>query len=266
MQALDPQTKKFVPFLNGISALQFVLSPDHQLMIYTEYPTMHLWKSRPDGTDRVQLTSSPAYMEQWSPDGKSIAYMDWKKIFIISADGGVPQQIPPSNGDQVAPSWSPDGRSLYFNNFPYPGQPIKGIQILDLAAQQISFMPGSVGYYVPSWSPDGKYLVAMAQNPLRMVLYTAATKQWKVLKQFDLRWGYWIWANDSRSIYMAPTLSDVGVYQLTVPDGKWTKLSGMDGITLRGLAPDAFLSLTADNRPVFMSDTSVSQIYSLHWK
>ncbi|MGC1362712.1 MAG: protein kinase [Silvibacterium sp.] len=266
MQALDPQTKKFVPFLNGISALQFVLSPDHQWMIYTEYPTMNLWKSRPDGTDRVQLTSSPAYMEQWSPDGKSIAYMDWKKIFIISADGGVPQQIPPSNGDQVAPSWSPDGRSLYFNNFPYPGQPIRGIQILDLAAQQISFMPGSVGYYVPSWSPDGKYLVAMAQNPLRMVLYTAATKQWKDLKQFDLRWGYWIWANDSRSIYMAPTLSDVGIYQLTVPDGKWTKISGMDGITLRGSAPDAFLSLTADNRPALMSDTSVSQIYSLHWK
>ena len=266
MEVLDPEAKRFIPFMNGIAVLQFTISPDRQWMAYTEYPSMNLWKSRLDGTERVQLTNSPAYWEQWSPDGKSIAYMDWKQIYIIPADGGVPQPIPPSGGDQVAPSWSPDGRSIYFNNFPYPGQPIKGIQILDLAAQKISLMPGSAGYYVPSWSPDGKYLVAIAQNPSRMVLYSAETRQWKDLKQFDTPWGYWVWVGDSRSIYMAPTLSDVGIYQLTVPDGKWTKLSGMEGITLRGLAGASFLSLTADGRPALMSDTSVTQIYSLKWK
>lgn len=266
MEALDPQTKQFIPFLNGIAALQFTISPDRQWMAYTEYPTMYLWKSRLDGTERVQLTNSPAFWEQWSPDGKWIAYMDGKKIYILSADGGVPQPIPPSGGDQVAPSWSHDGRSIYFNNYPYPGLPIKGIQILDLATQKISLMPGSAGYYVPSWSSDGKYLVAIAQNPLRMVLYSAETKKWKDLKQFDTPWGYWVWVNDSKSIYIAPTWSGVGIYQLTVPDGKWTKLSGLDGVTLRGLAGDAYLSLTADGRPALMSDTSVSQIYSLRLK
>jgi eukaryotic-like serine/threonine-protein kinase len=266
MQALDLKTKRFAPFLQGLSALQFVISPDHQWMAYTEYPTMYLWKSRLDGTGQVQLTTAPAFMEQWSPDSKSIAYMDWKKIYIISADGGSPQPIPPSGGDEVAPSWSADGRFLYFNNFPYPGQPIKGIQVLDLAKQTLSLMPGSAGYYVPSWSPDGKYLVAVAQNPSRMVLYSAETKQWKPLKQFDTPWGYWVWASDSKSIYMAPTLNDVGIYQLTVPDGTWTKLSGMDGVTLRGLAGNSFLSLTADGKPALMSDASVSQIYTLRWK
>jgi serine/threonine protein kinase len=266
MQALDTHAQKFIPFLGGLSALEFAISPNRQWMVYTEYPTMHLWKSRLDGSDRVQLTNSLAYWARWSPDGKSIAFMDWKKIYIISADGGVPQAIPPSDGDQVAPSWSPDGRSLYFNNFPYPGHPIKGIQILDLATQKISLMPGSTGYYVPSWSPDGKYMVAMAQNPSRMVLYSAETKQWRDLKQFEISWGYWVWAADSKSIYMAPTISEVGIYQLTVPDGKWTKLSGMDGVTLRGLAPDSYVSLTPDGQPALMSDTGVAQIYSLHWK
>jgi eukaryotic-like serine/threonine-protein kinase len=266
MEALDPQTKRFVPFLNGIAALQFTISPDRQWMAYTEYPTMYLSKSRLDGSERVQLTNSPAFWEQWSPDGKWIAYMDWKKIYILSADGGVPQAIPPSGGDQVAPSWSHDGRSIYFSNHPFPGLPIKGIQILDLATHKISLMPGSAGYYVPSWSPDGKYLVAIAQNPSRMVLYSAETKQWKNLQQFDTPWGYWVWANDSKSIYIAPTWNGVGIYQLTVPDGKWTRLSGLDGMTLRSFAPDEFLSLTADDRPALMSDTSVSQIYSLRWK
>ncbi len=266
MVALDPQTKRFVPFLNGIAALDFVISPDRQWMAYTEYPTMALWKSRPDGSERVRLTDLIALMPVWSPDGKSIAYMSWKKISIISVDGGAPQAIPPSDGDQVAPSWSPDGHSIYFNNFPYPGQPIRGILIYDLNTQKISLMPGSEGYYVPSWSPDGKYMVAMAQNPSRMVLYSAETKQWKDMKEFDVPWGYWAWAQDSKSIYMAPTLKNVGIYQLTIPDGKWTQISGMDGVTLRGLAPDAFLSMTMDGRPAIMSDASVAQIYSLKWK
>jgi hypothetical protein len=65
---------------------------------------------------------------------------------------------------------------------------------------------------------------------------------------------------------MTSAISDIGVYQLTVPDGKWTRISGMDGVTLRGLAPDMFLSLTADGKPAIMSDTSVGQIYSLRWK
>jgi Tol biopolymer transport system component len=266
MQALDLQTKKFTPFLNGFSAIEFTVSPDRQWMVYTEYPTMDLWKSRLDGSDRVQLTSSYASWARWSPDGKSIAYMDWKKIYIISADGGVPQAIPPSNGDQVAPSWSHDGHSIYFNNFPYPGQPIKGIQIFDIPSQKISLMSGSTGYYVPAWSPDGKYLVAMTQNPPRMVLYSAETKQWRDLKQFDAIWGYWVWAPDSKALYMALTINNAGIYQLTIPDGKWARISGMDGVTLRGLAGDGYISLTADGQPAFMSDTSVTQVYSLHWK
>ena len=266
MQVLDLQTKRFVPYLNGFSALQFVISPDRQWMAYTEYPTMNLWKSRIDGSDPVQLTHSPAFWDQWSPDGKLIAYMDWQKIYIISADGGAPQTIPPTGGDQVAPYWSPDGKSLYFNDYPYPGQPHKGLYVFDLASRQLSIMPGSQGYYVPLWSPDGRYLIAAAQNPSRMVLYTAATGQWKDLKLFDFPWGYCVWANDSKSIYMIGTEGQSGVFQLTIPGGIWTKISGLDGVNVSPAGWEAFVSLTADNRPVFMSDTSVSQIYSLRWK
>ena len=57
--------------------------------------------------------------------------------------------------------------------------------MLDLATRKISIMPGSEGFYVPSWSPDGKYMVAMAQNPSRMVLYSAQSGTWKDLKKFE---------------------------------------------------------------------------------
>jgi hypothetical protein len=125
-------------------------------------------------------------------------------------------------------------------------------------------MPGTEGYYVPSWSPDGKYLVAIAQNPSRMMLYTAATKTWRELKRFDVPWGYWIWSRDSKSFYMALVDDQKGMYRLTVPEGKWEKMGGMERIDTRTL--DSFVSLTADGEPAIMSHTGVAQIYALHWK
>ena len=93
MQVFDPRAGKLVPFLGGLPASQFVVSPDRQWMAYSEYPSGHLWKSRLDGSEAVQLTDTPAWMEQWSPDGKWIAYSDWRKIYRVSADGGAPEKL-----------------------------------------------------------------------------------------------------------------------------------------------------------------------------
>ena len=87
---------------------------------------------------------------------------------------------------------------------------------------------------------------------------------WTELKKFDAKWGYWIWSRDSRSIYMALTQGQDGMYRLTVPEGKWEKIGGFDGVyTQYG---DAFPSLTADGQPGIMTHAGVAQIYSLRWK
>ena len=101
MQVFDPRAGKLVPFLGGLPALEFVVSPDRKWMAYTEYPKGYLWKSRVDGSDAVQMTHVPAYMEQWSPDGKWLAYSNWRKIYRISADGGAPQKVMPQGDYEV---------------------------------------------------------------------------------------------------------------------------------------------------------------------
>ncbi len=107
-------------------------------------------------------------------------------------------------------------------------------------------------------------MVAMAQNPSRMVLYSAESKTWKDLHAFDLPWGYWVWANDSKSIYMGLINGDNGIYQLTVPQGDWKRLCGLEGVNdPQGL--DSFLSLTPEGQPAIMSRTGVGQIFSLLW-
>jgi serine/threonine protein kinase/Tol biopolymer transport system component len=263
MRAYDPRSKKLLPYLEEVSMLAFVISPDRQWMAYSEYPSRHLWKSRLDGSERVQLTNSYAVMQQWSPDGKWLAYSDWSNVYLVSAAGGAPQKLTPDGADGVAPSWLADGKSIAFNNYPDPDKPFK-IHVIDIATRRISDMPGADRYYVPSWSPDGKYMVAMAQNPSRMVLYTAQTKTWKDLHPFDVPWGYWTWAADSKSIYMGLIQGSNGIYQLTVPRGDWKRLCGLEGVNdPRPL--DSFMSLTPDGQPAIMSRTSVGQIYSLRW-
>jgi serine/threonine protein kinase/Tol biopolymer transport system component len=263
MRAYDPHSKKLQPYLDDVSMLAFVISPDRQWMAYSEYPSRHLWKSRLDGSERVQLTSSYALMQQWSPDGKWLAYSDWANVYLVSAAGGAPQKLTPDGANGVAPSWLSDGKSIAFNNYPYPDKPFK-IHVIDLATRRISDMPGADRYFVPSWSPDGKYMVAMAQNPSRMVLYSAQTKTWKDLHTFDVPWGYWTWAGDSKSIYMGLIQGNNGIYQLTVPQGEWKQLCGLEGVN-DPQSVDSFMSLTPDGQPAIMSRTGVGQIYSLRW-
>ncbi len=265
MRAYDPRLKKLAPILDDLSMLGFVISPDREWMAYTEYPSRNLWKSKLDGSERLQLTHSYSVMEQWSPDGKWLVYSDWKNLFLVSSDGDAPEKLTPDGRTPIAPTWSSDGKTIAFSNFPYPDT-LPRIEVIDLATRQISGMPKGEGYYYPSWSPDGKYLVAMAENPGRMALYSAATKTWKDLRAFPEQWGFWSWATDSNSLYMALFLGTAtdGVYRMTIPRGEWEKLTGVEGIN-PGNSVETFVSLTREGQPAVMSRTGAAQIYLLHW-
>jgi len=268
MQAWDPAQKKFVPFLGGLAATEFVISPDKKWMVYSDYPQHHLWRSRLDGSERFQLTDSYSVMPRWSPDSKQIAYSDWSQIYLISADGGDSEKLIPDPKQDVWPAWSPDGKSIAFNDYPQPGQP-SGIKILDLATRKISMMPGSEGVYMATWSPDGKYMVAA--NPTHMMLYSAQSGAWRVLRVFDRDWGNWVWSNDSKFLYVdmpnAGPEQVRGVYRMSIPDGAWNQVASYDGLPVVGNAGQgAFPSVTADGHPAIMFDTSVTQIYSAKWK
>jgi len=267
MHVYDPGLKRFVPFLDGLAAADFQLSPDKQWMAYRNYPQLHLWRSKLDGSEKLELTDYGVFMPRWSPDSKWIAFSDFKEICRVSVDGGTPEKLTSEGKFEVAPAWWPDGKSIAFNDFPTPNH-IRGIKVLDLATRKVSIMPGSEGFYVPSWSPDGKYLVAIADNPSRMVLYSADSKTWKDLQNFKSAWGYWVWANDSKSLYFAVRLAEPeaesGMYRLTI-DGKWDQVAKYDGLTVSLVGFEGFPSITSDGQLAMMSDTSVVQIYRARW-
>jgi dipeptidyl aminopeptidase/acylaminoacyl peptidase len=266
MQALDPRTGKLEPFLGGLAAYEFVISPDRRWMAYSEFPTGHIWKSKLDGSQAVQLTNSPGNSLRWSPDGKWLVYSDSSKLYLVSADGGPAEKLIPTGEHENAPDWSPDGKSIAFTYYNFTDQPAGGIFTVDLASRKVSMVPNTEGFLGPSWSPDGRYRVATVEQPSRLMLYSANTRTWKVLKQFQDPEGFVTWSRDSKSLYMALVEGNNGLYRLTVPDGRWEKVSELAG-TYTGFGGGApGVSLTADGQPAMMITTGVAQIYSLHWK
>jgi serine/threonine protein kinase/Tol biopolymer transport system component len=267
MQVYDSGLKRFVPFLDGLAAADFQISPDKQWMAYRDYPQQLLWRSKLDGSEKLQLTDMGVLMPRWSPDSKWIVFSNYKEIYRVSVDGGSAEKLTSEGNMEVAPVYWPDGKSIAFNDYPKPGQ-ILGIRVLDLATRNLSIMEGSQGFYVPSWSPDGKYMAAMAENPLRMVLYSAASKTWKDLQTFKSVWGYWVWANDSKSLYFAvrgaEPVEESGMYRLTI-DGKWDHVAKYDGLTVSLNGWEGFPSITSDGRFAMMNDTGVVQIYWARW-
>ena len=59
----DAKTKQLVSYLSGISATHLDFSRDGEWVCYVTYPEFSLWRSKLDGSQRLQLTFPP--MQSW---------------------------------------------------------------------------------------------------------------------------------------------------------------------------------------------------------
>jgi Tol biopolymer transport system component len=260
----DPPSHQFVPYLSGVSAGEADFSPDGQWIVYVSYPELTLWRSRIDGTQRTQLTYWPLYAElpRWSPDGKQIAFVGtdagkpWK-IFLISPEGGTPQELLPSDRQESDPTWSPDGKQIAFGRPSY-GMNVSelDIQIVDLATYQANSIPGSHGLFSPRWSPDGRYLAALSSDSKNLMRFDFATRQWlQWLHAQDGTVGYPVWARDSQSIYIEQFYgSEPSLHHLKLDENRSTRFLSWDGLhrfsgvwgTWSGVAPEGSVLAVRD--------------------
>jgi len=149
----DLKSHQFVPFMSGISAEALTYSKDGQWVTYTSIPEGNLFRSRVDGSEKLQLTFPPvtAYEPRWSPDGKRIAFQgsrpgqNWR-MYLISADGGEAEELMTGIGDL---GWSPDGKSLIFHSGmeDLVSTSPRAVQLMDLKTRKVSQLPGSEGFY-----------------------------------------------------------------------------------------------------------------------
>ena len=199
----DARIHEFVPYLSGVSAQGLAFSPDGQWVAYVAIPAGTLWRSKADGSERLQLTlpTMQVSLPRWSPDGKQIAFSaarprDPLNIYVISSAGGTAERIVPSDQSQVDVGWSPDGKSLVFGSVSVPNAPIS---IVDLKSRRLSTLPGSNGLFSPHWSPDGRYMSGTTNSTDNLMLFDFSTQKWTTLTESIV--GYPNWSRDGSYLY-----------------------------------------------------------------
>ncbi len=269
LESRESGSGEFTPFLSGISAEDVAFSKDGQWVAYVSYPESILWRSKRDGSEKIQLSFSPllAASPRWSPDGKKIAFFDYsagklRRVYLVSADGGSPQQMLPEDPEpQMDPNWSPDGDKILLSGV--PDDKNVAIHVFDLHTWHISTLAGSRGLYSARWSPDGRYIVAMPSDSLSLVLFDFQTQKWSQLVK--VRAAFPNWSRDGQYVYFLRWLDNPAVLRVRITDQKVEQVADLANLPTTGnIGP--WLGLDPDDSLLLLRDIGTQDIYSVDWK
>jgi Tol biopolymer transport system component/DNA-binding winged helix-turn-helix (wHTH) protein len=266
----------FVPYFDGRSASDLAFSADGKWVAYVSIPERQLWRSRVDGSERLQLTSEgvSAGLPRWSPDGKQIVFMGaslkagWH-AYLISSDGTGLRELISGAEEGYDPSWSHDGRSIVLTlnvagggGF-LPDGP--GIATYDVANQKLSQLPDAKKLFSPRWSPDGRHIAAISNDSMKLMLFDRVSQQWQELVSMPI--GYPSWSHDGQYIYFDTTLTDdANFFRIRISDRKLERLVSLKGVRQYWGDFGSWTGLAPDDSPLLVRDTSSQEIYALDWQ
>ena len=172
LQRVDPKTGKLAPYLGGLSAADVAASADGRWLAWVAYPEGTLWRSRTDGTERLQLTTSPlsVFLPRFSPDGRQIVFVglgpeeSGLSVRLIPVSGGEPETLAPASPPVESwwdPCWSPDGRSIVASSS-FPNHP--GLFRIDARTRQIAPLRGAERLFHPKCGRQGAILASEAST------------------------------------------------------------------------------------------------------
>jgi len=265
----DAATKQFLPFLGGISAGDLDFSRDGKWVTYVSIPDLTLWRSRVDGSDRLQLAPGAAALPRWSPDGTKIAYHSaeygkpWK-IFVVSAQGGAPEELLPENVGEMDATWSADGTKLAFGRLSNMDTGNAEIYLVDIKTRQVSAIPGSRGLYSSRWSPDGRYLAAVAvEASKKLMLYDFHEQKWSEWLTEGDNFDYGQWSADSHYFYWDIFANNPKCRRIKLGEHRAADIFSLNGLRRYFGVFGSWSGMAPDDSRLFVRDTSTQDIYSL---
>ncbi len=269
LSRFDPKTKQLQPFLGGISAQDVSFSKDGRSVAYVSFPDAILWKADRDGSNPVQLSTPALHATnpRWSPDGSKIVFGDYReresnRIYLVSSQGGFPEQLPVYRGNQDDPNWSADGSRIVFASGGVNPKDSQYLAFLDMSTHEITPVPGSDGLWSPRWSPDGKLIAGFSVLPGAIKVLDVATQQWSILPTGKLI-DYPAWSSDSKYIYFLRRESgDESVYRIRVSGSDAERVVDLKDWHLTGFFV-TWMALDPTDTPLVLRDTGTDDIYAL---
>jgi Tol biopolymer transport system component len=275
LDRFDAKSGQFVAYLAGVSAGDVSFSRDGQWVAYITFPEPNLWRSRIDGSDKLQLThpSFEAHGPTWSPGGEKILFDGVAPgkndaIYAIAAEGGVPQQLL-GGPDYWAtlPQWTPDGKSIVFqkNRFKNSSNVQGDVEVLDIQTGKVSVLPGSENLISPALSPDGRFLAAATSDRLKLMLFDLATQKWVELAKTNI--GAMNWTRDGKYLYFdSGSGLNPAISRLRIADRKLERVTGLKDFRR---VEDPFYpwsGLTPDGAPLLLRDVGTQEVYALDFE
>ena len=264
---IDPRTLAKTAMLAESGATDMDFSLDGQWVVYAARENGTLWKSRIDGSNRVQLTAGAtgAFAPHWSPDQKEILFTGFlldrqPRLYVVSAQGGAPKSVLPSDNKwaSVSGDWRTDGRQIVLDVQEMESGRDPNIRIFDLESGKLATLPDSEGLLEPRWSADGRYIAALNPKKKQVFLYDCKFETWSVLAEANfpsaLRWspaGDALYYQDTddveEAIFRVPMAKREAERVVRLGDLLST---GAARAIFTGLSPDGSVYVTADHGDV----------------
>jgi Tol biopolymer transport system component len=263
----DTKANEFVPFLSGISAFNPTFSRDGKWVAYTSHPDNTLWRSRSDGSERLQLTypPMPVYYSFISPDGKRVVYQNERGgIYVISMDGGPPQRV--VEKDANAANWSSDGNVLVFGKARDSAH--SELQFLDLRTGKRSVVPDSQDLLGGQWVTENT-LVAAPSNSTKLEIFDVRTQKWSDLVPGKVPGSVVNWAHspDYKYVYYTTGGAEPKALRVRLADHNVETIASLKELR-RAVGPDqnTQISVAPDGSAIFTRDVGTQEIYALTLK
>ncbi len=267
----DAKSGQFIPYLGGTSAGTVSFSRDGEWLSYVTWPEGELWRSRVDGSEKLQLTSAPMFVESatWSPDGSQLAFAgsvhpgESEHLFLVPTAGGAPQQIATGNLSPHYGDWTPDGNSILLFDADSPEN--ASIHFLDLKTMKSTLVPESRGHLGAVLSPDGRYVAATTVDGQRLLIFEVATQRWTELAKSNV--GFIQWSADSKYVHFdTGSDADPAINRVRISDHKLERVASLKNFR-RVIQPFVtWMGLTPDGAPLLMRDTGTQEVYALDFE
>jgi Tol biopolymer transport system component/DNA-binding winged helix-turn-helix (wHTH) protein len=267
-----PGSPVFAALEHELSAADLAeYSPNGQWVAWLNASDGSLWRSRVDGSDRIELTTPPLriFTMKWSPDNKRLALMaeapgmPWK-LYLIDSEGGKLTPLLNEDRNEADPAWSADGHSIVFGRPPdrMDSRQPKAIFALNVETHEVTEIPGSAGLFSPRLSPDGRYIAAIRLDQKALLLFDRAQGRWTTLTTHGV--GDPAWSRDGRSLYFQDFLEEgKPIYRVAVPEGRIKTVAAIANLRPIAATDYRLIGLAPGDLPVVSARTSTVNLYSV---